>query len=180
MINEDEYIRRLASGDHEAFRYVFMKYFPKTKYFIVRLVKSEAIAEELSQDIFEKIWINRLELISIQSFSSYLYRMAKNIAINHLERKYVERAYIENYDVDLDFSLEDQLDANELRLLILLEVDKMPEQRKKVFMMSRFQNIKNDEIAKELNIAKKTVENHLNLALKQIRRTIFFVVLFIF
>ena len=180
MINESECLQKLALGDHEAFRSLFMKYYPKMKYFIAHIVKSEEIAEELTQDIFEKIWRNRAELTNIQSFSSYLYRISKNIAINHLRRKYVERTYIENYNIDLDFSLEDQLDANELRLLILLEVDKMPEQRKKIFMMSRFQNIKNDEIAQNLNITKKTVENHLNMALKQIRKTISLIVLFVF
>ena len=180
MISELEYIQKLALGDHDAFRHIFMKYFPKMKYFITHIVKSEAIAEELSQDVFEKIWRNRAELSDLRSFSSYLYRMSKNIAINYIEHKYVERTYIQDYKAELDFSIEEQLDANEIKLLIMLEVEKMPEQRKKIFMMSRFENLKNEEIAKELNITKKTVENHLNLALKQIRKTISFVSLFIF
>ncbi|WP_101689473.1 RNA polymerase sigma-70 factor [Dysgonomonas massiliensis] len=180
MINEGEYIQRLALGDHDAFRYVFMKYFPKMKYFIAHLVKSEAIAEELSQDVFEKIWRNRSELSDLRTLSSYLYRMSKNIAINHIEHKYVERNYVQDYKVEFDFSLEDQLDANEMKLLIMLEVEKMPEQRKRIFEMSRYENVKNEEIAEKLNISKKTVENHINLALKQIRKTLNFITAFIF
>lgn len=180
-MNDDfGYIERLALGDHDAFRHIFMKYFPKMKYFIAHIVKSEDIAEELSQDVFEKIWRNREELTNLRSFSSYLYRMSKNTAINYIEHQYVEKTYVENYKADLDFSLEDELDAKEIKLLILLEVDKMPEQRKRIFMMSRFENFKNEEIAEKLNITKKTVENHLNLALKQIRKTINFISFFTF
>lgn len=180
MINESEYIQKIALGDHDAFRYVFMKYFPKMKYFITHIVKSEAVAEELSQDVFEKIWRNRTELSDLRSLSSYLYRMSKNMAINYIEHKYVENTYIQDYKAELDFSIEDELDAKEIKLLIMLEVEKIPEQRKKIFMMSRFENVKNEEIAEKLNISKKTVENHLNLALKQIRKTISFVVFFVF
>lgn len=164
-----DYIKRLAASDHEAFRYLFMKYYPKVKCFISRIVKSEAIAEELSQDIFEKIWRNRATLPALHSFSSYLYKMAKNIAINFIERKYMESAYLQHYDGRQDASIDEELDAKEVELLIMLEVEKMPEQRKKIFTMSRFDSMKNNEIAEKLNITKKTVENHLNLALKQIR-----------
>lgn len=64
------------------------------------------------------------------------------------------------------------MDAKEIELLVRLEVEKMPEQRKKIFMMSRFENLRNDEIAERLNITKKTVENHLNLALKHLRQVL--------
>lgn len=170
MDDELKYIERLALGDHDAFRYIFMKYYPKMKYFIAHIVKSEAIAEELSQDIFEKIWRNRSELPHLRSFNAYVYRMSKNIAINYIEHKYVERAYVQNYDAKEEFSIDEELDAKEIELLIMLEVERMPEQRKKIFMMSRFENLRNEEIAQKLNITKKTVENHLNLALKQIRQ----------
>ena len=177
MINESIYIERLALGDHDAYRYFFMKYFPKMKYFIAHIVKSEAIAEELAQDVFEKIWISRIELPGIRSFNSYLYKMSKNIALNYLDRKYVENRYIENssipsYDFSQVASIEKEIDAKEIESLIRMEVEKMPEQRRKIFMMSRFENLKNEEIAQELNITKKTVENHLNLALKQLRKVL--------
>ena len=170
----DEYkcIERLASGDHDAFRSIFMKYFPKMKYFIAHIVKSEEVAEDLSQEVFEKIWLIKEDLPQLKSFNAYIYRMSKNIAINYIERKYIERSYVDNYQVEKDFLIDDELEAKDIEMLILLEVEGMPAQRKRIFELSRYENLKNEEIAQQLNITKKTAENHLTLALNQLRKAI--------
>jgi len=149
-----------------------MKYFPKMKYFISHFVKSDAIAEELSQDIFMKLWENREKLNRIQSFNSYIYRMSKNIALNYLEHKYVEDTYLENYHGETEATIEGELYAREIELLEQLTINQMPAQRKTIYEMSRKKGMKNEEIATALGISKKTVENHLNLALKEIRKAL--------
>jgi RNA polymerase sigma-70 factor (ECF subfamily) len=171
-MKKDEHIdlEQLASGDHEAFRRLFMLYYPKVKTFIVYFVKSEAIAEDLSQDVFEDIWLNRDLLSNLKSLNAYLFRMAKNASINYLNHKVVVENYAVSYTHLLpEHSIEEELYAKELELLIQLTVEKMPEQRRRIFEMSRIKNLKNAEIAEKLNISKRTVEAHLNLALKQIR-----------
>lgn len=178
MISEFDYIEKLARGDHEAFRTIFMTYYPKMKYFITHLVNSEAVAEELSQDIFENIWINRTKLPELRSLSSYMYKMSKNRAFNYLKHKNIEKAYLQNHTTQEEVYVEEELDAKEIEMLILFEVERMPDQRKRIFLMSRFENLNNEEIAQQLNITKKTVENHLNLALKQIRKIIALSVVF--
>ncbi|GHT45213.1 DNA-directed RNA polymerase sigma-70 factor [Bacteroidia bacterium] len=165
-------VEQLALGNHDAFRELFMKYYPKVKYFITRFVKSEAIAEELSQDIFEHIWINRKNLSEIQSLNAYMFRMAKNKALNYLSHKEIEETYASSCTNLPEYSLEEEIDASDLEQLILLAVEKMPKQRRRIFEMSRMENLKNAEIAEKLGIAKKTVEVHLNLALKEIRKVI--------
>ncbi len=172
MSDESKHIEQLALGSHEAFRSIFMKYHPKMKYFIAHIVKSEAVAEDLSQEVFEKIWLIKEELPKLKSFNSYIYRMSKNIAINYIERKYIERTYVDNYEVERDFLIDDVLEAKDIEMLVLLEVENMPNQRKRIFELSRYENLKNEEIAQQLNISKKTVENHLNLALNQLRKAI--------
>jgi RNA polymerase sigma-70 factor (ECF subfamily) len=173
METEDaQYVRELVLGEHSAFRFLFMKYFPKMKYFISHFVKSDAVAEELSQDIFMKIWENREKLSQIQSFNSYIYRMSKNISLNYLEHKYVEDTYMENCQSETEASIESELYAREIELLEQLAINQMPSQRKTVYVMSRKKGMKNQEIAAALGISKKTVENHLNLALKEIRKVL--------
>ena len=98
--------------------------------------------------------------------------MSKNIAINYIERKYIERTYVDNYEVERDFLIDDVLEAKDIEMLVLMEVENMPNQRKRIFELSRYENLKNEEIAQQLNISKKTVENHLNLALNQLRKAI--------
>lgn len=169
---ESVFLKKLASGDHDAFHSIFVKYFSKTRFFISSIIKSDAVAEELAQDVFVKIWVNREELPELKSFSSYLYRIAKNTAINYLNRRYLEEKYIQTQTVidEKYVSIEEDMYVKDIELLVQLVVDTMPPQRKRIFEMSRHENIDNNEIALRLNISKKTVENHLNLALKEIRK----------
>lgn len=150
-----------------------MSYFPKVKYFIFGFVKSSAIAEELSQDVFMKIWENFDKIIFIEYRDAYIYRIARNIALDHITQRNKEKESYGNYlKLSENNSIEEEIDAKELQLLIELTVNSMPPQRKKVYKLSRIEGISNDNIAKKLNISKKTVENHLNIALNKIRKTI--------
>ncbi|MDR3219463.1 MAG: RNA polymerase sigma-70 factor [Dysgonamonadaceae bacterium] len=171
-------IEQLALRNQDVFRQLFMQYFPKVKCFIVFFVKKETVAEELSQDVFENIWKNCEFLRNVQSLSAYIFRMAKNIAINYLNHKTVEENYLSSYIPEEEYSIEDDIYAKELALLIRLTVERMPTQRRRIFEMSRIQNMKNADIAEKLQISKKTVENHLNLALKQIREITLLIGLF--
>lgn len=177
---EAKYLIDLSNDSHEAFRYIYMQYQPKVKYFINHFVKSGAVAEELTQDIFEKIWVNRTSLPNLKSFNAYLYQMAKNAALNFLDKKLLEDKLIASYKYEYEESFEEKLYSKEIELLVQLTVAKMPEQRQKIYLMSRHENLKNSEIAEKLNISKKTVENHLNLALKEIRKTIILFFFFFF
>lgn len=171
---EKEYIEKIALGDQQAFKELFVLSFPKVKHFITHLIKSESVAEDLAQDVFFKIWTGRESLPAIQYFGAYLYRMAKNAVINQVKSEMVEEKYIHNHLAaqHTQFSIEEDLYAQELELLVQLSVNNMPKQRKLVYEMSRIEGLTNDEIALTLNLSKKTIENHLNLALKEIRKTI--------
>lgn len=165
-------IKELALGSHEAFKSLFMCYFPKIKHFIRHLIKSETIAEELAQDVFMRIWEHREHLGTVESFNSYVYRMAKNMALNYLRRKYMEDSYLEEYEGETELTIEGDLYAHEMELLEQLTVSRMPRKRRAIYEMSRKEGLMNDEIAIRMGISKKTVENHLNLALKAIRKTL--------
>jgi len=170
---EHIYNEKLALGDIEAFHYFFITYHPKMKAFLNHFVCSETIAEDLLQDVFEKIWINREYASNLKSFNAYIYRMTKNMAINYLEHKMIEDNFISSYPVFLpEITIEEEIDANELELIIQMTIEKMPNQRRKIFTMSRIEGFKNLEIAEKLNLSKRTVETHLNHALKQIRKAI--------
>jgi RNA polymerase sigma-70 factor (ECF subfamily) len=173
-------LERIAMGDHEAFRSIFMKYFPKTKYFIAHIIKSEMIAEELSQDIFLRVWENRENVFNIRSFNAFIYKTSRNSALNYLKHKFVEESYIANYPQLTSTNPEEELDAKELEFLIQLAVDRMPEQRRKIYIMSHVENLEKEEIAEKLGLTKKTVKNQLSLAMNDIRKIISLASLFFF
>lgn len=171
-------LQKLAAGDHSVYKDLFMEYFPKVKYFIAHFIKNEAIAEELTQELFVKIWINRKKLSSIDLLGAYIYKMARNISLDYIAKKGKEELFIGKYTVDTTYTIEEDFYAEETALLISLTVAIMPEQRKKVYEMSRVTGMSNEEIAMQLDLSKKTVENHLNLALKEIRKALSLLSLF--
>ena len=164
-------IQRLSEGDQSAYRAVFEHFYPRVWEFIRRIVKSDTIAEDVAQDIFVKVWERReMFSVAVQSFSNYLYVMSRNAAINAL-RHYgrISPLVDEAFNNQTNNSLEEDYYAQEKELIIRLVVCRMPEQRRRIFEMSRYMGMDNSTIATTLNISKKTVENHLTLALKTLR-----------
>jgi RNA polymerase sigma-70 factor (ECF subfamily) len=170
---EEHTLEALRNGEHKAFDDIFNAYYNKVRYFINGLLKSEADAEELAQDIFVKLWINRESINPQKSFNAYIYTVARNAAFNFLKHKHVETSYLENYTELNEVAGSDELVfAKEISLLIDLTVGRMPVQRKTIYQLSRNQGLSNDEIASQLGIARKTVENQLSLALQELRRVV--------
>lgn len=174
-------IEALRNGDHSSFEAVFVAYYNKTKSFINGYIKSAVDAEELAEELFVNLWINRQSIDTGKSFNSYLHTIARNSAINFLRRKYMQSAYLNGLqEAESTSTSEEELIAKELGLLIDNIVEKMPEQRKRVYKLSRVEGLTNSEIAVQLNTTKRTVESQLSQALKEIRQSIsiFFTTLF--
>lgn len=135
------------------------------------LIKSDADAEELTEELFVNLWINRKNISLEKSFNAYLHTIAYNMVMNFLKRKYIHNDYL-NSTNNMPYcpSSEDELIARETTLLMELAVEKMPEQRKQIFLLSKKAGLKNDEIALRLQTTKRNVESQLSIALKELRK----------
>ena len=163
----------LRDGDHKAFKAIFVAYYNKTKAFIDGYIKSTPDAEELAEDLFVNLWINRRSIDVSKSFNSYLHTIARNAAINFLKHKQVQDKYVNEMPAwESHYSSEEDYIAKELGLLVEDIVDKMPEQRKQIYILSRNEGLSNGEIAERLNTTKRNVESQLSLALKELRKAI--------
>ncbi len=173
----DILLTRIASGDNEAFKTLFEMFFPKVKVFLVKFLKDEVAAEDISQDIFVKIWTHRDVLPDIKSFNTYIYRMTRNAALNHIRgnRTIVDISKMSILD---DKDIESEYYTKEKELLIRLTVEQMPPQRQRIFKMSREQGLSNADISQKLGISKKTVENNITLALKELRDVVIALMVF--
>lgn len=175
-------LKALREGDEKAFEKIYLNYYKKTLYFITGLVKSEDDAKELTQEVFIKLWTSRETLDPERSVHSYMYTIARNAAFNFLKHKLVEINYISEYAAqNIETETSDEiLFAKEMALLIEMSVGKMPAQRRKIYQMSRKEGLSNEEIATRLQISKKTVENQLSLALRELKRVIAGMILLFF
>lgn len=164
-------IQSLRGGSHKAFEQVFRRYYGQIRVFIYGLIKSDADAEELTEELFVNLWINRTEIDAEKSFNAYLHTIAHNMVINYLKRKFVHNDYLDkNPEVRSYPSSEEELIARETSLLLELAVEKMPEQRKQIFRLSKKEGLKNEDIAARLHTTKRNVESQLSIALKELRK----------
>ncbi len=171
MENEKDIVLKVAANDENAFKKLFEHYYPKVKIFLEEFISNADDAMDLAQNIFIKIWLQRSNLAKIRSFGAFLYTMSRNAAIDYGRTHKIK---IPLTDTELkwkdDYDAESSFYAKEIEVQIAHTISTMPEKRKMVFVMSRFEGRSNVEIAQILNISKKTVENHINLALKEIRK----------
>lgn len=180
---EKGYIAAVSKGDEQAFEALFLHYFPRIKGFVSGILQNEEEAEDISQDIFVSMWQNRERLTNIENLNAYLFRIAKNTVFRHIERSLLFKDYQrQQTEHSLLFltnndSIEEEIYAKELEYLISIAIEKMPSQRKRIYQMSRMEGLSNEEIAERLIISKRTVENHLTLALADIRKLISFLII---
>lgn len=154
------------------FRKIFMEYQPKLLYFINGFLKDMEASKDICQNIFFKIWQDRRRIFKMPSIESYLFYIAKGAVYNYFDHALVSNKYIDHilHSYVRTDDEEENLFAKELDERIRQIVSEMPEKRRKVFRLSRDKGLKNEEIAKQLNISKRTVENHLTAALAELRK----------
>lgn len=161
-------VERLKQDDIKAFDILFYKFESKIFNFSFKLTHSKEESEEVVQEVFLKVWEKRSSLRPEGNFESYIFTIAKNIAYNKARDHVYELAYKE-YAMKLGntdtYDVEKQLDLKELELLIQASCQKLPPVRRKVFMMSRFGGLTNDEIAETLNTSTSNIKNHIYKAL---------------
>ncbi len=168
---EKELLRLAADGDEAAFIEIFNLYKNKLYSFLLRITKSEEQSLDFVQDVFMKLWINRANLSSIDNFSGYIFRSAQNQAINSFKRSMAENCILKKNPVVYitDDSIAANLEYKLLQTKLIEAVKKLPPQQRLVYMLSREQGFKHEEIAKQLNLSTSTVKNHLVQALKTIK-----------
>lgn len=170
----DQAIRLLNNGDQRGMDYIFQAYHKKIYFFVIKLGMSNAIAEELVQDVFVKVWNSKQYIKESGNIQSYIYTIAKNVVIDEYKRQ-VKRKAAEDYQIHLmnpSNDTERRVEYNELKSTIGKILEKLPEKRRMVFEMSRFEGKKNREIAEEMGISIKTVETHLTLALQTFKSSL--------
>lgn len=161
----------IKNDDHFAFEEVFREHFEKLYTYYLRKTKSETLAEELAQETFIKLWVYRKSLSEEIPIAAQIFRIAKTIFIDMLKKKKLQVMSIEDVsDKNLSDKEQHLYESKEFARLVLESIEKLPPIRKKVFKLSREQGYTHLEIAKQLAISPKSVNNHITKAIYQLRK----------
>lgn len=165
-------IHQVSTGDREAFRILFNAYYSRVWHFADKVLNDSLYADEVAQLVFLGIWQKRKTLNPDLNFENFLYVLSRHAVIDFIRMNRrakmtvgLDAVDVRGGDTDTDRLAEYHLVQKQIEKL----VSTMPEQRRKVFVMSRRDGLSNDEISERLGISKRTVERHINLALNFLR-----------
>ena len=170
--NHKELFRRLSEGDERAFTEIFLHYSRQLFPFVLKKLKSDQLAEEALQDIFLKLWLNRVKLASFENPEGWLYRVASNTILDHFRHMAHRAKMLENRpdkaQLPLTPSLYAEIDFNEAKKKRDEAVEQLPAQRKAIYEL-RQQGLTYEEISIRFNLSVNTVKNQLISANRSIR-----------
>lgn len=174
--NERELLNQVAAGSEEAFKILFDTYERRVCSYAFKVTGSAEAAEDITQDVFIEVWNIRARLATIVNFNAYIHKMAYHAAYKSLQQIAKEKLLVrrlkeeaENMDNGMSHERANQLLSMEIRQQIQSLVDQLTPKQRQVFLLSREQGLKQEEIAEKLGIGLSTVKSHMVDALKLLR-----------
>jgi RNA polymerase sigma-70 factor, ECF subfamily len=175
----DFFWQQIKNGDENALEKVYKASYRSVVYYATEITGQSQLAEEVVQDVFLKIWQSRSELSVKGSFKAYLFQSVHNHSLNALRQQKTRKESVnlvapektwkfisDNYKV-VD-NLIDKIFSDETEVLIEQAIKELPDQCSKVFLLSRFESMNNEEIAVKLGLSENTVKTHIYRALQKI------------
>lgn len=168
------------------FQRFFTANFPKVKKFAQMLLKSEAEAEDVAQDVFCKLWLQPdIWLDNDKDLDNYLFIMTRNIVLNIFKHQQIKQEYQDEviektllYELTEKEDILNNIYFKEMLMIIQLTLEKMPKRRRLIFELSRFKGLSHKEIAENLGVSIRTIEHQVYLALIELKKVLLFFIFF--
>ena len=174
-IHPEGIIHRLKQDDKTAVDDLFAFYYPRLYQFSKSILKMESEIEDVLQEVFLKIWLNRHKIQHTETFNAYISTITKHEVLNLIRSKLKDnhcRAQLYLFAVAEEYQFQNKLEFEEIKSGIDRIVSNLPEKRQQIFILSRTNGLSNKEIAQQLNISEKTVEDHITHAIKKIKSSL--------
>lgn len=171
-LSDDELARLLKKDNISAFEEIYNRYWSRLYNAARKRINHAEVCQEIIQDLFTSLWLGRKKLRIHATLAGYLLTAVRYKVFNHIEKEVVRRNYRESLPDEfhrIDNSTEETVLLNDLNQQLEEEITLLPEKCRRVFELSRKEQKTNKEIALELNISEKTVENHITKALRLLR-----------
>jgi len=172
-----EAIQRLKSGDETTFESIYRYFFPKLDYFSNQYLLDPEASKSIVQDVFTELWDKRKTFREDTNIHAWLFTVTKNKSLKQISKLRSQKNYSDHLKVrqlGINYKALEEFDTgnfmlDELRELIQAALNKLSPSCRKVFEMSRYEGMKNQQIAEELDLSIKTVEAHISKALRVFR-----------
>ena len=176
---DNDLLISLKSGDLAAFEKFYIEFHPKLFAFSRKFIDDSETAKDILQEVFFDFWTQRSVIDIKTSVQSYLFRMLHNRCLNHIRSRKIHEKYVDYSENKLkeaelafyDYGLDNYTSIFFLEMQDILEksIQSLPESCRQIFLLSRNEGLTSKEIANQLNISIRTVENQIYRSLKIIK-----------
>lgn len=167
--NLEKILVDLANDDKLAFDQLYHMYYPRLFYYSRSFLKLDDGIDDILQEVFVKLWMNRKNIRQPETFNAFLYTITKNTLLNEIRSRLKSEEFQHkhfNRAVAEEFITQNTVEYADLKQHLDQFIQQLPEKRRKVYQLSREDGLTNAEIAEQLGISVKTVEDHMTHALR--------------
>jgi RNA polymerase sigma-70 factor (ECF subfamily) len=168
-INLDNILSALAKDQESSLEELYHYFYPRLYEFSRSFLKQEQDIDDILQEVFIRIWLNRKKIKDPATFDSYIFTITRNLLLNKLRSRLNHQKLNEEMrklSVAKEYENIDLLQYQELKHRVEELIDQLPERQKEIFVLSRTEGMSHKEIANRMEITTKTVEYHISLAIK--------------
>ena len=172
ILAEDSSLQQIKIDDKASLEKIYKQYWSKLYIYAFNVLREREICEDIIQEIFVDLWTKRHD-VRIYDLNSYLYQSVKYQIFNHFRKSKYKKQLLEKLsEVNKKYKINESYEKKELKVHIKDAISKLPEQRRLIFQMSRYEGLSNKEISENLNISLQTVKNQISASLKFIRKSL--------
>ncbi|UCS91703.1 RNA polymerase sigma-70 factor [Echinicola marina] len=165
-------ISSIRNGDREAFTSFYDSYYKKVFVFVLFISKDKGLSEDIAQETFARLWEKRNQLKEIHSLKGFVRQIAKNLVNDHFRKNAIRNAYQERSVLAKDPSGTVTMETvyfNELKLVMDKALDQLPEKKREIFKLSRYEQLSYSEIAMKFGTTPKAIERHMAKSTQMIK-----------
>lgn len=174
LLNEKELLLLVAEGDEIAYKKIFTHYWDQIFSTALFFTKSREISQDLTQDIFARIWVIRERLREINNFEAFLFITGRNMILDRLRKKVFtgeNENYLSQYFADEQLiTPQSSVELKEMEEIIHRGINILPDRQRKAFYLSRFEGLRHKEIALQMGISQESVKSHIIRAVGNLRK----------
>ena len=162
-------LHSIKLDDKISFEQIYRQFWSKLYIYAFNVLRERELCEDIVQEVFIDLWTKRNK-VQISDLHSYLFQSVKFQIFNHFRKSKYKKQLLMKFDlINTQYNIDELYEKEELKAQIKEEISKLPEQRRIIFEMSRYEGLTNKEISEKLNISVQTVKNQISQSLKFIR-----------
>jgi RNA polymerase sigma-70 factor (ECF subfamily) len=169
-ISDEILIAAIKESDYVSYNKLFVRYYNPLCQYAYSLLMDRDDSEDVIQELFLILWNSRKKIIITENVSGYLYRMAKNLSLNHLRSAKNYQAMLENQSKADSYYEDNRLEADEFRIALYDCIGRLPQRSREVFLLHRVKGYRQKDISEKLSVSVKTIKNQIWTSLQRLKK----------